>query len=426
MTDLVKWPVVRLAELAAPGKGSIAGGPFGSDLVSSDYVPEGVPVIRGVNLPKDKRLSVEGLVFVSEAKADSLHLNCAHAGDLIFTQRGTLGQVGLIPSDSPYPRFLISQSQMKMTVDREKADPLYLYHYFRLPSTVQYIENHALQAGVPHINLGILRKLEIVAPPMELQRKIAAILSVYEDLIANNQRRIALLEGMADEIYREWFIRKRFPGAAATAIIKGVPLGWKVEKLPVVANITYGFPFAGDRFNDVGLGKPIVRIRDVPRGTSDFFTDQIGPEKCVVKAGDFLVGMDGEFHMNHWAGGESWLVQRVCKIAAKEERLRAYLALALRAPIKHYEQTIVGATVGHLGAKHLTAIDILIPPESLTEGLYGLNSLLDQKIALARQCLLLADLRDALLPRLISGKLKLDHLDIRLPPSMQAEAEATA
>ena len=194
MTAALAWPIARLASLAASHKGAIAGGPFGSDLVSTDYVSEGVPVIRGTNLPSDSKLSLDNLVFVTETKADALHLNCALPGDLVFTQRGTLGQVGLIPLDSPYPRYVISQSQMKMTVDADKADPLYLYYYFRLRSTVQYIENHALQAGVPHINLGILRKLEVFAPPRDVQRKIAAILATYDDLIANNQRRIALLE----------------------------------------------------------------------------------------------------------------------------------------------------------------------------------------------------------------------------------------
>ena len=206
MTPGVNWPSVPLAVLAASTKGAIVGGPFGSDLVANDYVSEGVPVVRGRNLPKAEKFSYDNLVYVSEAKADALHLNCARPGDLVFTQRGTLGQVGVIPDDSPYPRFLISQSQMRMTVDPAKAEPLYLYYYFRLPATVANIENHALQAGVPHINLGILRKLQVLAPPRAVQRKIAAILSAYDDLIENNRRRIALLEKMAEEIYREWFV----------------------------------------------------------------------------------------------------------------------------------------------------------------------------------------------------------------------------
>lgn len=194
----MRWQSVPLADLAAGTKGAIVGGPFGSDLVSDDYVSEGVPVVRGRNLPHTQRFSYDNLVYVSEAKADALHLNCARPGDLVFTQRGTLGQVGVIPEDSPYPRFLISQSQMKMTVDPLKAEALFLYYYFRLPATVASIENHALQAGVPHINLGILRKLQVLAPPMTIQRKFVALLSAYDDLIANNQRRIALLESLAE------------------------------------------------------------------------------------------------------------------------------------------------------------------------------------------------------------------------------------
>lgn len=203
MSHSMRWPIVRLSTLANSKKGSMAGGPFGSDLVSRDYVDEGVPVVRGVNLPKDKKFSLDDLVFVSEAKADALHLNCASPGDIVFTQRGTLGQVGILPANTQYTRFLISQSQMKMSVDLSKAHPLYLYYYFRMPSTVSYIENHALQSGVPHINLGILRKLEVICPPLGVQKKIAAILTAYDDQIENNQRRIALLEKMAEELYRE-------------------------------------------------------------------------------------------------------------------------------------------------------------------------------------------------------------------------------
>ncbi|MEO7852638.1 MAG: restriction endonuclease subunit S [Rubrivivax sp.] len=258
----------------------------------------------------------------------------------------------------------------------------------------------------------------------EAQPKIAAILSAYDDLIANNQRRIALLEGMAEEIYREWFVRMRFPGAATTPIHNRVPDGWETKRLPEVASITYGFPFAGERFNAASVGKPIIRIRDVLSGSSRDFTDEIGPDKCIVRAGDLLIGMDGEFHMNHWVGEEAWLVQRVCKVEAKNTKLRGYIAQALGAPINHYQQTIVGATVGHLGAKHLNEIDVLMPPPSVDIALLTLNNLLDQKVALAGHSLRLSRMRDALLPRLISGKLKVDHLAIRLPPSMQGSATA--
>ena len=164
------WNKVKIQEISSPKKYSLAGGPFGSNLVSRDYVPEGVPVIRGINLPKDALFSFENLVFVSEDKADKLRSNNAHPGDLIFTQRGTLGQIGLIPKSSQYDRFVISQSQMKLTVDALKADAGFLYHYFCLPSIVETIERLALSSGIPHINLDILRKFEIYLPPLDSEK----------------------------------------------------------------------------------------------------------------------------------------------------------------------------------------------------------------------------------------------------------------
>ncbi len=174
-----EWVSGSLADIAAPKKHAINGGPFGSKLVSRDYTSEGVPVIRGVNLPEHSRFSHNGLAFVSDNKADELIANNAHPGDLVFTQRGTLGQIGLIPKDSIYARFVISQSQMKLTVDDSKALADYVYYYFRNPSTVQRIKNLAFSSGVPHINLDILRKFEIELPPLPTQRRIASVFFYY-------------------------------------------------------------------------------------------------------------------------------------------------------------------------------------------------------------------------------------------------------
>ena len=126
-----EWADVSIAELQAARKWALNGGPFGSKLVSRDYVEAGVPVIRGANLPNDKRFSFEDFVFVSEEKADELLANNAHPGDVVFTQRGTLGQVGIIPEDAPFTRFVISQSQMKLTVDKARVDAMWLFHCFR-------------------------------------------------------------------------------------------------------------------------------------------------------------------------------------------------------------------------------------------------------------------------------------------------------
>ena len=119
------WKSGVVGDIAAPVKNALVGGPFGSNLVSADYVPVGVPVIRGQNMGVGRWVDGE-FVFVTTEKADTLSPNNANPGDLIFTQRGTLGQVAIVPGGR-FGRYVISQSQMKLTVDKDKADTLFLY-----------------------------------------------------------------------------------------------------------------------------------------------------------------------------------------------------------------------------------------------------------------------------------------------------------
>ncbi len=197
-------------------------------------------------------------------KADKLRANTAFPGDVVFTQRGTLGQVGLIPREARFPRFIISQSQMKLTVNSEKADPRFIYYFFRMPSTIQKVINHALTSGVPHINLGILRDFEISLPDVGVQHRIADILSAYDDLIENNRRRMALLEEAARQLYREWFVRLRFPGHEHTRITNGVPEGWERKRLGEMAYVTMGQSPESIHYNQHGEGLPFHQ------GVTDF------------------------------------------------------------------------------------------------------------------------------------------------------------
>src|SRR5258708_11874866 len=169
-----------VSEIAAPVRNALVGGPFGSNLVSNDYVAVGVPVIRGQNMG-GRWVSGE-FAYVTEEKARTLEANLARPGDILFTQRGTLGQVSLVPTGS-YDRYLVSQSQMKLTVNGELADPLFLYYVFSTAEQQDYIRQHAIQTGVPHTNLGILRQTPVPLPPLAEQRAIAAILVALDDKI---------------------------------------------------------------------------------------------------------------------------------------------------------------------------------------------------------------------------------------------------
>lgn len=193
-----------IADIAAKTKNALVGGPFGSNLVSKDYVDSGIPVIRGQNMGHG-RWVMGDFVFVAPQKANELSANTARPGDLVFTQRGTLGQVAIVP-EGPYDKYIISQSQMKLTVDHSKADTLFLYYLFCTPEQQDYIKTNSIQVGVPHTNLGILRGTPISLPPIEDQHAIAKILSSIDDKIELNRQINQTLEQIAQTLFKSWFV----------------------------------------------------------------------------------------------------------------------------------------------------------------------------------------------------------------------------
>lgn len=201
------WRVVKLDDLRAPGECTLVGGPFGSELTTKDYVDApGVPVIRGNNLGgKESRFVDEGFVYVTEQKAKALQRNLAFPGDLVFTQRGTLGQVAVVPHQSNFQRYVISQSQMKLTPDRSRIDGQYLYRYFRTPRVLDRLLGETQATGVPHINLGILKRFPVVVPPLDEQHRIAAILDKADALRAQRRAALTKLDALTQSIFLDMF-----------------------------------------------------------------------------------------------------------------------------------------------------------------------------------------------------------------------------
>ncbi|MEO7643003.1 MAG: restriction endonuclease subunit S [Ramlibacter sp.] len=250
----MSFRTLSLEDLAAPVKNAIVGGPFGSNLVSKDYTSAGVPVIRGQNMGA-KWVSGE-FAFVSHDKAASLSQNKARPGDLVFTQRGTLGQVSIVPHQG-FEEYIVSQSQMKITPDPTKIDVSYLYYVFRSEEQLQYIRNSAIQTGVPHTNLGILRKTPVVIPSLSVQRHIAGMLNALDDRITLLRETNAALEAIAQALFKSWFVdfdpvhakQKGLPPAgmdeASAALfpdrfeeskVKPIPLGWRIGVLGDLAH----------------------------------------------------------------------------------------------------------------------------------------------------------------------------------------------
>lgn len=281
--------------------------------------------------------------------------------------------------------------------------PQFLAYYILAPKQQYELLGTANGATVAHVNIPIIRNMPVNLPKIEIQERIAEILSSYDDLIENNKKQIKLLEEAAERLYREWFVDLHFPRYENTEIIDGVPEGWKRKRLVDIADIQYGYAFDGSKFNDMKKGIPIVRIRNIPAGITSDYTTEETEEKYLIGNGDIIVGMDGEFHINSWSGDNAYLVQRTCCFRPKKKEMQGWLLWAIRKPIKYYEKTIVGATVSHLGKKHIDAIDLLVGPDELY---VPFQNYFDKRQSLLNQNVLLLEARDRLLPRLMSGEVE--------------------
>ncbi len=184
------WSIRTIGDIASPERYAVTSGPFGSKLGAKDYRDRGVPVIRGTNLAVGGGFKDADFVFVSDAKADTMRSCLAHRGDIVVTQRGTLGQVGLIPSSARFDRYVISQSQMKITVDPQRGNGQYLYAALRSPEVTVRLQGQAMTAGVPHINLSILRNFQVVWPNRAIQDGVAGFLGLLGEQVETLARSV--------------------------------------------------------------------------------------------------------------------------------------------------------------------------------------------------------------------------------------------
>lgn len=222
----------------------LIGGPFGSSLVGTDYTDVGIPVIRGTNLNHGQYIAGP-FAYVSEEKANTtLARNQAAPTDIIFTQRGTLGQVAIVPEAGP-DRYIISQSQMRLRVDPSKAIPKFVYYACKTASFQRQIAESAISTGVPHINLGILSRLTIPTTPIEEQQAIAEVLGALDDKIAANTNLATTADELASTILR-------------SALSTGEP-----APLSQIATITMGSSPPGSSYNETGAGTVFYQgVRD--------------------------------------------------------------------------------------------------------------------------------------------------------------------
>ena len=392
----MSWEKVKLGDIAA----SVQTGPFGSQLHQSDYSEFGTPVV----MPKDMiggKILEDSIARVEEQHVNRLSRHKVNVGDILYARRGDVGKCALVTENEK--GWLCGTGCLKVTIDFSKANPKFVFYQLQKSETVGWVEKHAVGATMLNLNTGILESIPIELPKLNEQNKIVDILSAYDNLIENNQKQIKLLEEAAQRLYKQWFIDLRYPGHETTPIIDGLPKGWRKEKLVDLASVQFGYAFDGSLFNSNGNGTPIVRIRNIPDGITNDYTTENAPEEYIINNGDIVVGMDGEFHINSWSGDKSYLVQRSCCFRPHNPKIKGWLLWAIHDPIKFFEKTVVGATVAHLGKKHIDTIELLMGPENLYK---PFQDYFNKRQLLLNQNRKLAESRNRLLPKLMNEELE--------------------
>ncbi len=254
------WIECTVDDIKGKVQSALATGPFGSAISSRFFQDSGIPVIRGSNLSQDvgHRLVEDGLAFVSETKAREFSRSVARRGDLVFTCWGTIDQVGLIDGRCSYLEYIVSNKQMKLTPDPAKADSLFLYYMFSSPAMKTTILNYGIGSSVPGFNLGQLRSIPFLLPPLAEQRAIAYILGTLDDMIELNRRMNETLEAIARVFFQSWFVdfdpvrakldgrqpegmdkatADLFPDSFEDSPLGKIPKGWRTSPLPEVVQV---------------------------------------------------------------------------------------------------------------------------------------------------------------------------------------------
>lgn len=287
--------------------------------------------------------------------------------------------------------------------------------------------------NINNLNQSLLSQLDIPLPPVGEQERIAASLACYDDLIANNQRRVALLESLAGEIYREWFVRMRFPQHAACKSDALQPTGWVRQPIgQMVSLIKRGIsPAYDDQAERRVINQKCIRDGRLNMAEARPHSTVI-PEEKLLRRGDILINSTGVGTLGRAAVYDVDLEGATCDshvtiVRPKDPALTGeFLAYTIQLLQAYFESMASGSTgQAELSREIIGRTKVLVPTTDLLKQFAETaGPIRHQRRILLEQNERLAGMRTQLLARLISGKLRVDRLDIQLPPSMQRPEEA--
>lgn len=428
------WEVTTLGEACDRGGGDIQTGPFGSQLHASDYVPTGIPSIMPQNIG-DNRIDEDGIARITEVDAQRLVRYRVKVGDIVYSRRGDVERRALIRERED--GWLCGTGCLRVRFGEGVVHPPYAAFYLGHTAVREWIVRHAHGATMPNLNTSILSALPFVVPPLNLQRAIAHILGILDDKIEFNRQINETLEAMAQALFRDWFVdfgpvQAKMAGlepfglsAEAAALFpdsldaEGKPEGWFFKPLSMVIELNPSERLGKDEI------APYLDMAALP-------TQGSWPDRPILRAfgsgmkfrnGDTLLARITPCLENGktafiqclepkqiaWGSTEFIVMRPKEKVPAEYNYL-----LARDGAFRDYAIQSMTGTSGRqrVQAEALARYQVVVPSDGIWHAFGDIVRPWFNAIkANSEQSKTLAKLRDLLLPKLLSGELRVQDTD---------------
>ena len=446
-SSISEWSTVAVEDLSE----KVAMGPFGSSIKVSTFVPKGVPIISGQHLHGVRVDDAPGFNFITHEHAKRLANANVRRGDVIFTHAGNIGQVAYVPESSRFDRYVISQRQFYMRCDSSKAIPEFVALYFISREGQHQLLANSSQVGVPSIAQPVtyLRTIGIPLPPLPEQRVIAHILGTLDDKIELNRRMNQTLQALARALFKSWFvdfypvrakmegrdtelprdIADLFPDRLVDSEMGEIPEGWEVSQI-------------GNEVEAVGGSTPSTKEPSywhqgehywaTPKDLSKLWSPVLlDTNRKITAAGlqkissrTLPVGtvlLSSRAPIGYLAIAEIPTAVNQGFIAMKCERRlpNLYVLYWCERNLGYIQDIAGGSTFAEISKKTFRAVSVIVPQRAILVMYERLSRPLHERLVInVKEAVALAALRDTLLPKLISGA-------IRVPDAERALESAT-
>ena len=368
---------------------------------------EGFPLIRTPNIGKG-RLLLDGVHRVSEDVYNKRNARAVpQEDDLIFAREAPAGNVAIVKNGE---KVCLGQRTVLLRPNKELVNSDFLTYFLLAPEQQYGLLGTANGATVSHVNIPTIRGLKINLPPLQVQSRIASILSAYDDLVENNQKQIKLLEEAAQRLYKEWFIDLRFPGHENVKIVDGVPEGWKKVFLGGICTLKKDAVPAGR----ISTGTPYIGLEHMPR--VDFCLSSWGSADDVISnkfryaEDDIIFGKIRPYFHKVGFALNNGVVSTDSFVMKANDGIWGLLLMTVfdRAFVDYTYQTCKeGSKMPRADWNQMEKYPVLIPSEKIRQDFEKfIWNITRQVKTLALQNQALTEARDQLLPKLMSGEIE--------------------